>query len=435
MEHVMRKYLSATNGVLCLLCAMYLITYVDRVNISTAAAAMKGELNLNNTEFGFAFAAFAYPYAVLQIFGGWVSDRFGARRTLFASGVIWTMATVLTGLADGFRSLVIYRVLLGLGEGATFPTATRAMQSWTAPSRRGFAQGITHSFARFGNAATPLMVAALVVLVTWRGAFVVLGAVSFIWVLVWVWYFRDDPNDHPRITPEELATLPPRPQDPRPRIAWLRLAGRIWPATFTYFCYGWTFWLYLSWIPQFFLNHYQLNIMRSAIFASAVYVLGAIGDICGGLLSDALVRRTGKLRLARLSIVVIGFVGALVSLLPMLYVRDITLVAISLSAGFFFAELVIGPMWSIPMDIAPKHSGTASGMMNTGSALAAIVSPPVAGYIIDLTGDWQMPFRVTIGLLALGALSAFAMRPDIPFAEDQAPSGRAPRTLEPLVNP
>lgn len=112
----MRKYLSATNGVLFLLCAMYLITYVDRVNISTAAAAMKDELHLSNTELGFAFAAFAYPYAVLQIFGGWVSDRFGARRTLFASGVIWTVATILTALADGFRSLVIYRLLLGLGK-------------------------------------------------------------------------------------------------------------------------------------------------------------------------------------------------------------------------------------------------------------------------------------------------------------------------------
>jgi MFS family permease len=117
----------------------------------------------------------------------------------------------------------------------------------------------------------------------------------------------------------------------------------------------------------------------------------------------------------------------------MFYLHDINLVAISLSSGFFFAELVIGPMWSIPMDIAPKHSGAAAGMMNTGSAVAAIVSPPVAGYIIDLTGSWEMPFRVTIGLLALGALCAFAMRPDIPFEDDQAPSGGAPGAFEPLV--
>jgi MFS family permease len=430
----MRKYVSATNLVLLLLCAMYLITYVDRVNISTAGGAMKGELHLNNTEFGLAFSAFAYPYAVFQVIGGWVSDRFGARRTLFASGLIWAIATIMTGLAGGFWSLVLYRVLLGFGEGATFPTATRAMQSWTKPSRRGFAQGITHSFARFGNAATPPIVAALTVWLTWRGSFVVLGAVSLVWVFVWVWYFRDDPKDHPAITSEELAALPPRKHDARPRIAWLRLARRMWPVTLTYFCYGWALWLYLSWIPQFFLNNYQLDIKRSAIFAAGVFLAGVVGDTCGGVLSDAILRRTGRVRLARLSVTIIGFVGALGSLLPMLYVHDINLVAICLSSGFFFSELVIGPMWSIPMDIAPKHSGTASGMMNTGSALAAIVSPPVAGYIIDMTGNWQLPFRVTIGLLALGALTAFAMRPDIPFEEDQAPSGGAPGTLEPLAN-
>jgi MFS family permease len=430
----MRKYLSATNAVLFLLCMMYLITYVDRVNISTAAGAMRSELHLNNTQLGFAFSAFAYPYAAFQIVGGRVGDRFGARRTLFASGLIWASATILTGLADGFRSLVLCRVLLGFGEGATFPSATGAMQSWIKPDNRGFAQGITHSFARLGNAATPPLVAALIMALSWRGSFVVLGAVSLVWVLVWVWYFRDDPKDHPSITAEELAVLPPRKPDLRPQVPWWRLAGRMRPVTFTYFCYGWALWLYLSWIPQFFLNNYRLDIKQSAIFAAGVFLAGVVGDTCGGVLSDTILRRTKRVRLARLSIIIIGFVGALVSLLPMLYVHDINLVAISLSAGFFFAELVIGPMWSIPMDIAPKHSGTAAGMMNTGSAVAAIISPPVAGYMIDLTGDWAMPFRVTIGLLALGALSAFAMRPDIPFEEDQAPAGGAPRALEPFVH-
>ena len=395
---------------------------------------MRGELHLSNTELGFAFSAFAYPYAVFQIIGGRVADRFGARRTLFASGLIWASATILTGLADGFRSLVLCRLLLGFWEGATFPSATRAMQSWIKPDNRGFAQGITHAFARFGNAVTPPLVAALIMALSWRGSFVVLGAVSLVWVLVWVCYFRDDPEDHPAITTEELAALPPHKPDPRPQVPWWRLAGRMWPVTFTYFCYGWALWLYLSWIPQFFLNNFRLDIKQSAIFAAGVFLAGVVGDTCGGVLSDTILRRTKKVRLARLSIIIIGFVGALVSLLPMMYVHDINLVAISLSAGFFFAELIIGPMWSIPMDIAPKHSGTAAGMMNTGSAVAAIISPPVAGYIIDLTGNWVMPFRVTIGLLALGALSALAMRPDIPFAEDQAPAGGAAGALEPFAH-
>jgi MFS family permease len=415
LEASMRKYFSATNMVLLLLCLMYLITYVDRVNISTAGSSMKAELNLSNTQLGFAFSAFAYPYAVFQIVGGRIGDRFGARKTLFVSGLIWSIGTILTGLSVGFLSLCLYRALLGFGEGATFPTATLAMQYWTKRANRGFAQGITHSFARFGNAVTPPIVAALMAVSSWRGAFYVLGLLSLAWVFVWLWYFRDDPKTHPAITQSELEALPVRSTDPDPIVPWKALGLRMWPVTLTYFCYGWALWLYLSWIPQFFLNNYKLDIKSSAIFASGVFLSGVVGDTLGGVLSDRILQRVGNVRLARLSVTVIGFVGAMASLFPMLFLTDITAVAACLSAGFFFAELVIGPMWSIPMDIAPKYSGSASGMMNTGSALAAIVSPVVGGYIIDLTGNWLLSFYVTIAVLAVGALAAFAMHPEKPF--------------------
>ncbi|MGN1286518.1 MAG: MFS transporter, partial [Bradyrhizobium sp.] len=111
----------------------------------------------------------------------------------------------------------------------------------------------------------------------------------------------------------------------------------------------------------------------------------------------------------------------LLSLMPILFVHDITVVALCLSAGFFCAELVIGPMWSIPMDIAPKYSGTAAGIMNTGSAFAAIVSPLVAGFVIDATGNWYLPFLMSMGLLLLGGFSAFLMHPERPFEEAGAP--------------
>src|ERR1019366_1880391 len=150
--------------VLGLLCVMYLITYVDRVNISTAADAIKRELGLSNTELGFLRSACGYPYLLFQVFGGWVGDRFGPRRTLFLCGVVWAAATILTGLSGGFLALFLCRVLVGIGEGATFPVATRAMQSWTPVERRGFAQGLTHAFARLGNAVTPPIVAWLIVM-------------------------------------------------------------------------------------------------------------------------------------------------------------------------------------------------------------------------------------------------------------------------------
>ncbi len=420
----MARLFKSTNVVLALLCIMYFITYVDRVNIGTAAGPIQKELGLTNTQLGFVFSAFAYPYLLFQVFGGWVGDKFGPRMTLFACGLIWSVATILTGFVDGLVSLFLVRVLLGFGEGATFPTATRAMQYWTPAGQRGFAQGLTHSFARFGNAITPPLVAALMAAYTWRGSFMVLGCVSFVWVLVWVWYFRNDPQDHPSITETELATLPPRKNSVAPVIPWGPLLARMWPVTFTYFCYGWCLWLYLNWLPLFFKNTYSLDIKSSAIFASGVFFAGVVGDTLGGVISDRILHRTGNVRFARLSVTVTGFVGALISLFPILYFHDITTVAICLSLGFFFAEITIGPMWSIPMDIAPKYSGTASGLMNMGSAFAAIVSPLVAGYVIDMTGNWYLPFIMSMGLLGLGALTAFAMHPERPLQENDDVVGR-----------
>ena len=416
----MRLRFKATHVVLAMLCVMYFITYVDRVNIGTAASEIQKELHLTNTQLGLVFSAFAYPYLLFQVIGGWVGDRFGPRRTLFWCGLIWALSTIATGFVTSLTTLFIARVALGFGEGATFPTATRAMQYWTPASRRGFAQGLTHAFARLGNAATPPLIAALMAWLTWRGSFVALGLVSLAWGVVWALYFRNDPKDHPGITDEELASLPPRSRDKRPEVPWGPLLRRMWPVTLTYFCYGWTLWLYLNWLPLFFKNSYSLDIKNSALFASGVFFAGVVGDSLGGILSDRIYKTTGNVRFARLSVTVAGFAGALLSLLPILFTRDITLVALCLSGGFFFAEITIGPMWSIPMDIAPKYSGTAAGLMNTGSAAAAIVSPLVAGYVIDVTGNWYLPFLMSMGLLLLGLFSAFLMHPEIPFEEDEA---------------
>jgi MFS family permease len=312
------------------------------------------------------------------------------------------------------------RILLGVGECATFPVATRAMQMWTPPGRRGFAQGITHAFARFGNAVTPPIVAWLIALVTWRGSFVTLGCLSLLWVFTWLWYFRDSPAEHSGITPEELERLPNRGvrvHRSQAQVPWGPLARRMLPVTIVYFCYGWTLWLYLNWLPSFFLTEYKLDLRQSAFFASAVFFAGVGGDWLGGELSDSILKRTGNVRTARLLVVVVGFLGSFVCLLPMFATRDLTLIALALGGAFFFAELVIGPMWAIPMDIAPKYSGTASGMMNTGSAAAAILSPVAFGYIADVTGNWHLPFAGSLALLLLGAILAFTMHPERTFEE------------------
>ena len=378
---------------------------------------MKADLRISNTQLGLAFSAFAIPYAFFQLVGGWIGDRLGPRLTLALCCGLVAMATVLTGAATGIVSLFILRLALGFGEGAGFPTATRAMASWTPQGNWGFAQGIVHSFARIGNAVTPPIMAGLLVYSTWRGSFVILGVASLLWLVVWAWYFRNDPREHPSMTPPILSSLPLRAAGAARSVPWLRLARHMMPVTIVDFCYGWTLWLFLTWIPAFFFENYHQNLQASALFSGGVLLAGVIGDTMGGLVSDRLLHKTRSHGIARRGVIVAGFLGAFVFLIPVVLIHNLTVAAVCLSLAFFFAELIVGPIWSVPMDIAPRYAGTASGMMNFGFAVAGLVSPSSFGYLVDRTGSWVVPFIASIFLLLLGAVLAWRLRPDRPFVE------------------
>src|SRR4051812_13326763 len=208
-----------------MLCGMYFLYFLDRTNLAIAGPVMRADMGLSNTDLGLLFAAFGVPYALLQPLGGAVGDKFGPRLTLGVCAFVVCAATAWMGAATGMVSLFCARVLLGLGEGTGFPTATRAMSSWTPRGRWGFAQGVTHAFSRVGNAATSLIVVGLMAVSSWRAAFFVLAAATLIWAVTWLSYFRDDPRSHPAMTADDLARLAPSGRGgARPPIPWLALA-------------------------------------------------------------------------------------------------------------------------------------------------------------------------------------------------------------------
>ena len=400
-----------TGPVLAVLCLMYLVLYIDRSNIATVAPRMSKDLHLSNAQFGLAVSAFAYPYALFQLVGGWLGDRFGARRTLVVCGLVVCVATVLTGFVGGLASLIAARLALGFGEGAAFPTATRAMAIWTPPARWGFAQGITHSASRLGNAVAPPLVVALMAYGSWRGAFVALGLLSLVWVVLWILAARRPP--------ERLGGAPPVEASLSGR-EWMRLFRRMAPVTAVDFCYGWTLWVFLTWLPSFFFKSFHLDLAHSALFSGGVLLAGVVGDTVGGVLSDLIYRRTGSLIAARRNLIIAGLIGGFVFLIPVALTRDLTTVAVCLSLACFFVEWVVAPIWTTPMDIAPRHAGAASGMMNFGFGLAGIVSPVVFGALLDFTHGWTAPFLGSVALLLVGAGLSLLMRPDRRFEADAA---------------
>jgi len=415
MRRAVLRAPEAPDVVLGLLCLLYFVLFVNRVNISAAAPLIKPDLKLSNGQLGLVFSAFAIPYAAFQLVGGWIGDRLGPRLVLSLCCVVVAITTAATGLAAGFTSLFAARLALGFGEGAAFPTATRAMSRWTREESRGFAQGITHSFSRIGNAITPALMALLLAFVSWREAFLIFGLVNVPWLLLWVAYFRNDPHDHPSVTAVQLVALPSEGEGKRSDVSWWRLAYRMLPVTLVDFCYGWTLWLFLTWIPAFFFENYHLDLRSSQLFSSGVLLAGVAGDAAGGIISDRFLRSTGSLVTARCGVIRAGFVGAFVFLIPVVLIHDLRVVAVCLSLAFFFAELIVGPIWAIPMDIAPDRSGSASGMMNFGFGIAGLLAPSTFGYLVDATGSWVMPFTASIALLVIGAILVRHIRPDKPF--------------------
>lgn len=402
------------NKILLLLCGLYFITYVDRVNIATAAPFMQDDLDFSSTQMGFILSAFAYPYCFLQIAGGWAGDKLGPRKMLSIAGVIVAVTTALTGAVSGMWTAMLARVGLGAGEGSAFPTATKAMSKWLPQEKWGWGQGVTHSSSRLGNAITPPLIAVIIVSLGWRESFYIMGAISVIWVFVWLWYFRDNPRDHPKTTKEELATLRSTTTNEgkeKTIVPWKELSRRILPITLIDFCYGWSLWVYLTWLPSFLYTAYQIDIQKSAIFTAGILFAGVIGDAMGGGLSDRIYRKTNNLKFARKSILITGLAGSFIFLLPTLFIHNLTFIAITLSLAFFFLELCNANLWAIPMDIAPDYAGTASGMMNTGFGIAGMVSPLLFGLLIDVTGNWQVPFIASVVLLIVGIIVTLLIDP------------------------
>ncbi|HGY7817563.1 TPA: MFS transporter, partial [Escherichia coli] len=408
--------IKARTKILALFCAMSFLMYVDRVNLSATAGLIKDELGLSNTELGVIFSAFAYTYAVFQIIGGWFVDRLGSRRMIIFCGIIWVIATMATGFVGGFISLFLARLLLGVGEGAALPSQARAITYWFKPQQRGFVQGVTHSFSRLGNAITPPIIVALVAFWSWRGAFISLAIVTFIWLISWIISYKDDPRDHSGMTEEELEGVPIFEKkdlkvkaEPTP---WRALIKRMGPTMGVYFCYGWTSWLFFTWLPTFFMHGRGMDLKSSALFTAGVFLSGVVGNTVGGVISDKVLKMTGNLVAARRNVILFSFISVLFLLVPVINTDSLLIMTICLSVAFFCLELTIGPIWAVPMDITPKYVGIASGLMNAGSAVAGIISPIVFGIIIDKTGNWSLPFYGSVALLIIGIFLTFFMRPD-----------------------
>ena len=409
--------------VLLLISVMYLITYLDRVNISTAAPAISQEFGFDKITMGFIFSAFAWSYALFQVPGGWLSDRFGARGVLAGIVAYWSIMTAATAAAFSATSFIAVRFLFGVGEAGAFPGATRAMQLWYPRSERGLVQGVTHSASRFGAAIAPPIVVLIMSQFGWRPVFYICGAVGLIWSLWWAVSYRNLPEEHGLVSPAELETIRgrgpngainPPPMEKQTNVPWLTLvrSPNMWAIMCAYFTYVYCLWIFLSWLPSYLIEARHFTLLKVGLFASLPLLAGVVGDTVGGIATDWLLKKTGSARIARRTVAITGLLGCAICIVPAALTEDAYVAVYGLTASMFFLEFTIGPSWAVPMDTGGKYSGTVSGMMNMAGNTGAAVSPIVFGYLAN-GGNWQAPFIVAACLLVAGsAVWAFWLDPD-----------------------
>ena len=408
--------------VLLLISLMYLITYLDRVNISTAAPVISKEFGFDKITMGVIFSAFGWAYAMFQVPGGWMGDRFGARNVLTIIVGYWSAMTAATAVASGATSFMVLRFLFGMGEAGAFPGATRAMQLWYPRHERGFVQGITHSASRLGAAIAPPVVVLIMTTLGWRSVFIICGLVGVLWSVLWYFAYRNLPEEHKMVNEAELKYI--RGTDEKgnvkqanvakkPKVPWSLVlkSPNMWAIMLAYFTYVYCLWIFLSWLPSYLVEFRHFTLLKVGFLASLPLVAGVVGDTVGGIVTDRLLAKTGNIKFARRSVAIAGMLGCALFIVPAAMTEDAYTAVFCLTASMFFLECTIGPSWAVPMDIGGEHSGTVSGMMNMAGNIGGALSPIVFGVLVQF-GSWQAPFVVAASLLVLGsAIWAFWLDP------------------------
>lgn len=441
--------------VILLLILHYANTYMDRVVIAQAGPSLKDEFALTQSELGLVFTAFTLAYALFQVPGGWMADRFGPRRILTGIVSYWSVFTMATAAAWSKVSLIVIRFLFGAGEAGAFPAATRAFSRWLPSTERGIAQGITHSGSRLAGAFTPPIVGLMIVQWGWRSAFLAFGLLGFIWGAVWYWYYRDEPEDHPGVNAAELAVIreeaaPATKISPAAVLAEGQEAGdlehsearnprndggdaansstdatrsdqeqseeesdvpwrillrskNMWLLSIMYFCYVYSFWIYLTWTPTYLVEERGFSIVGSGIGAGLPLFAGAVTNSVGGWVSDRLSAKKG-LRFGRRVPAIAGFVAGAALIVPGVLIHDPYLAVASLTLAAGGLEFTTGVSWATAIDVGHEHAGTVSGVMNMMGNLGGALSPFLFGVLVDWTGYWELPFLIASVLIGVAAL-------------------------------
>jgi MFS transporter, ACS family, glucarate transporter len=407
------------------------ISYLDRVNISIAGHIISQDFHLTNPQLGWVFSAFTVGYMLCQIPGGWLVDRFGPRKILTFGAIWWAVFTSLTasipeGIAGALLMFCSVRFLLGIGESVMYPSSNRWLANWVPKAERGLANGIIFAGVGAGAAFTPPIIATIMVRYGWRSSFHLCALLGLVGGITWLLVARNRPEQHPWVNKAEVdliaAGIGSENVSNAAPLRWsvLFTSKDVWGLTLSYFCYGYTAYIFFTWFFIYLTTVRGLNLKTGSYYTMLPFVAMSSCSALGGVLSDAVSRRWGR-RWGRCGVGTLGLAGAAVFVALGSLAHSAATASIILAGGAGALYIAQSSYWSVSADLGGSSSGSLSGMMNMGaqfgSAITAVLTP-----VIAIHAGWTASFLVAAGFCLLGAIAWLIVDPDKELAPKVQPS-------------
>ncbi len=381
-----------TNGVLALLALAIFINYVDRGNLATAAPLIKGELNLSNAQYGLLVSAFFWIYAPGQIVAAWLVQKINAYRTLALGLAVWSLATIATGLADGFLMLLVLRVLLGIGESAGFPASSKLLAQHLPPERLGNANAIVSAGVYLGPTVGTFLGGIFIAHLGWRPLFIVFGAISIFWLVPWAMSTRS-------LSAKAQGDI----KIAEPPFREILSKRELWGASVGHFCANYPFYLILSWLPLYLVKSHGYSISEMARLGGIVYGLSTVACLSSGWIADRWISAGSSSRRVRMTMICLcQFIWLMCMMACGIGNAKFAIAGLLLSSA---AIGLAGPnLYAIGQTLAgPRAAGKWIGIQNAVGNIAGIVAPVATGAIIDLTGNFSFAFLAAAVVALAGA--------------------------------
>ena len=402
------------------------IAYLDRTNIAIAGAFLRDELGISNVQLGWIFSAFLLGYAAFQIPGGWMAGRYGPRRVLAAGVLWWGVFTVFTTMAyprlgHALLLLLLIRFSLGAGEAVMYPASNQFVAQWIPVAERGRANGWIFAGVGAGAGVSIPVLTWIISHYGWRASFWFSALAGIAAGLAWYAMARDLPEQHPRISPEELRLIQMtrsaegthRSGEPVPWRATL-LNLNVAALTLSYFSFGYVAWIFFSWFFIYLAQVRGLNMKANSFFSMIPFLAMTVCCLVGGAVSDALTKKIG-LRGGRCGIAAVSLVLTGVFLVVGSHVQGPYAASMILAGGAGALYLSQSSFWAVSADIFGERSGVVSGVMNMGGQMGGAVTASLTPYLAGRYG-WNFAFIFAATLAALGGLLWLMVDPGRPIA-------------------